>query len=88
MVVVKPKPDATPASRIRSTLYKGYSGELPDPSPLNPLPAFCVGTLGPFPNSGTWGWKTEIVPLKQHWNSSLLQTSAPSWSRRLYHIFT
>ncbi|CAB1313276.1 unnamed protein product [Coregonus sp. 'balchen'] len=40
MVVVKPKPDATPASRIRSTLYKGYSGELPDPSTLNPLPAY------------------------------------------------
>ncbi|CAB1348359.1 unnamed protein product [Coregonus sp. 'balchen'] len=40
MVVVKPKPDATPASGIRSTLYKGYSGELPDPSNLNPLPAY------------------------------------------------
>ncbi|CAB1315050.1 unnamed protein product [Coregonus sp. 'balchen'] len=40
MVVVKPKPDATPASGIRSTLYKGYSGELPDPSTLNPLPAY------------------------------------------------
>ncbi|KAJ8003981.1 hypothetical protein DPEC_G00154050 [Dallia pectoralis] len=38
MVVVKHKPD-TSASRIRSTLYKGYSGELPDPSTLNPLPA-------------------------------------------------
>ncbi|CAB1321287.1 unnamed protein product [Coregonus sp. 'balchen'] len=40
MVVVKPKPDATPASGIRSTLYKGYSGEIPDPSTLNPLPAY------------------------------------------------
>ncbi|XP_030274784.1 uncharacterized protein LOC115582749 isoform X2 [Sparus aurata] len=40
MVVVKPKPDATSASGIRSTLYKGYSSELPDPSTLNPLPAY------------------------------------------------
>ncbi|XDV26738.1 hypothetical protein PO909_030373 [Leuciscus waleckii] len=40
MVVVKPKPGATSASGIRSTLYKGYSGELPDPSTLNPLPAY------------------------------------------------
>ncbi|KAK6316809.1 hypothetical protein J4Q44_G00122090 [Coregonus suidteri] len=40
MVVVKPKPDATPASGIRSTLYKGYSCELPDPSTLNPLSAY------------------------------------------------
>lgn len=37
---------------------------------------FCVGTLGPFPNSRPWGWKTKIVPLKKHWNSSLLQMSA------------
>ncbi|KAJ8368736.1 hypothetical protein SKAU_G00087640 [Synaphobranchus kaupii] len=40
MVVVKPKPGATTSSGIRSALYKGYSGELPDPSSLDTKAAY------------------------------------------------
>lgn len=58
MVVVKPKPGATSASGIRSSLYKAYSGELPDPSTLDPkavytdfkqgsLPLICTMNLSP-----------------------------------------
>ncbi|XP_076845899.1 uncharacterized protein LOC143491083 isoform X2 [Brachyhypopomus gauderio] len=40
MVVLKPKPGATTASGVRSTLFKGYSGELPHPATLNPGPVY------------------------------------------------
>ncbi|XP_049924428.1 uncharacterized protein LOC126404989 [Epinephelus moara] len=40
MVVVKPKLGATSSSGIRSALYKGYSGELPDPATLYPNTAY------------------------------------------------
>ncbi|KAK0152979.1 hypothetical protein N1851_005346 [Merluccius polli] len=53
MVVVKPKPGTnqppTSASGIRSTLYKGYSGELPDPSTLNPQSAYADMDAGFLP---------------------------------------
>ncbi|XP_076845901.1 uncharacterized protein LOC143491083 isoform X4 [Brachyhypopomus gauderio] len=39
MVVLKPKPGATTASGV-STLFKGYSGELPHPATLNPGPVY------------------------------------------------
>ncbi|XP_070406716.1 uncharacterized protein [Nothobranchius furzeri] len=58
MVVVKPKPGATSSSGVRSALYKGYSGELPDPATLNPtavytdfdpdsLPLICSMNISP-----------------------------------------
>uniref|UniRef100_A0A3B1IZ95 SWIM-type domain-containing protein n=1 Tax=Astyanax mexicanus TaxID=7994 RepID=A0A3B1IZ95_ASTMX len=50
MVVLKPKPGATTASGVRSTLYKGYSGELPHPATLNPRPVYA-------------GMKAESLPL-------------------------
>ncbi|XP_076851258.1 uncharacterized protein LOC143501972 [Brachyhypopomus gauderio] len=39
MVVLKPKPGATTASGV-STLFKGYSGELPHRATLNPGPVY------------------------------------------------
>ncbi|CAM4708699.1 unnamed protein product [Leuciscus chuanchicus] len=58
MVVMKPKPGATSASGNRSSLYKAYSGELPDLSTLDPkaayadfkpgyLPLICIMNLSP-----------------------------------------
>ncbi|XP_076853499.1 uncharacterized protein LOC143508743 isoform X1 [Brachyhypopomus gauderio] len=40
MVVLKPKPGATTASGVRSTLFKGYCGDLPHPATLNPGPVY------------------------------------------------
>ncbi|KAF4078706.1 hypothetical protein AMELA_G00202020 [Ameiurus melas] len=49
MVVLKPKPGATSASGIRSALYRAYSGELPDPSSLDPKAAYADFKPGSLP---------------------------------------
>uniref|UniRef100_A0A9J8DCE8 Heat shock factor-binding protein 1 n=1 Tax=Cyprinus carpio carpio TaxID=630221 RepID=A0A9J8DCE8_CYPCA len=48
----------------------------------------CVWSLYPFPNSGPWGWKTEVVPMKKQRDSSILQTSAAGRRLRLDQVQT